>query len=91
MQYNSVDAIWKDRVISLEDFVAKRICWLCTAEVLAGDIFLSQPVSELIPSREIRIYFTCFVIDFFILSAAKIFRGTPSFKSDFFFQLGRNS
>ena len=77
-------------MISLEDFVAKRMCWLCTAEVLDGDIILSQPVSELIPSREIRIYFTCFVIDFFFLSAAKIFRGSPSFKSDFF-QLGRNS
>ena len=43
-------------ILSLEDSVANKIYWLCIAEVLAGDVFMSQTVSELFPNREISIY-----------------------------------
>ena len=42
-------------MISPEDFVAKGLL-AKQAEVLAGDVFMSQTVSELFPYREISIY-----------------------------------
>lgn len=67
----------KDCTISPEDFVDNKVYWLCIAKVLAGDIVLSQPGSELFLCREIRIYFTFFVLlDFFLpIVQLNIFRG----------------
>lgn len=62
------------------DSVANKIYWLYIAEVLSGDIFMIQQVSELFPCRESVIQVTCFVglHDFFFLGAVRIFRGSPT-------------
>jgi hypothetical protein len=41
-------------MISPEDSVGTQIYWLRLVEVLAGDIFMSQPVSELFSCRGIH-------------------------------------
>ena len=48
-------------MISPEDSVANKIYWLCIAEVLAGDMFMSQPVSEMFSSAGIGTYIICLV------------------------------
>lgn len=56
--------------MNLEDYVANKTHWLCIAEVLARDIFMSQPVSGLFPCRGISksCYLSCLVLFFFFLS-----------------------
>ena len=69
--------------MNLEDSLANKIYWLCIAEVLARDIFMSQPVSGLFPCRGISKsrYLSCLVfLIFFFLSLAE----TP-IKSDSYY------
>lgn len=60
---------WKNGMMNFEDSVANKIYKLCISEVLATDIFMSQPVSGLFPYRENRKlgYLSCFVFLIFLL------------------------
>jgi hypothetical protein len=69
--------------MNFEDSVANKIHWLCIAEVLSRDAFMSQSFSGLQPCRGINklCYLSCLLFISFFPSAAKIFRGSSSIKS----------
>ena len=57
--------------MNFEDSATNKVYRLCLPELLARDIFMSQPVSGLFPYRENRKlgYLSCFVFLIFLLPA----------------------
>ena len=70
---------------NLKDFIINKIYCLNLAEVLARDIFMSKPVTRLLPCRGISqsYYLSCLVVfKFSFLSVAKIFMWSSPVISD---------
>jgi hypothetical protein len=66
---------WKNGMMNFEDSVANKIYKLCISEVLATDIFMSQPVSGLFPCRgdqQIMLPVLFGLLDFFFPSCLQL-------------------
>ena len=87
-----------DGMMNFKDSITNKVEWLILTEVLARDIFMSKPVSELFPCGGIYFpscnscYLSCLLaLMFFFLSVAKIFRVSSPIISDPYYFKGVQS